>query len=127
MCKEELNQIEDIEEVENKTIEDMSQEELVEVVYQLMDMKEKEIEVYTENVKDLEIDQEEFKAGIDSVSFMCGQFNALVSSGIDKASAIDILLNERNIDYNLQLNQMTSDNNKEIARIQQVQQEQNSI
>lgn len=113
------------EEMESKTIEDMSKDELVEVVYQLMEMKEKEIEIDTENVQGFEINEQEFKAGIDSISFMCGQFNALVSSGIDKASAIDILLNERNIDYNLQLNKMTCDNNREVAKIQQTIQEQN--
>jgi hypothetical protein len=114
-------------EIESKTIEDMSKEELVDVVYQLMEMKDKEIEVNTENVQDLEIDEYEFKAGIDSVSYMCGQFNALVSSGIDKASAIDIIMNERNIDFNLEANRMNCASSEKQSNILKITQEQNQI
>jgi hypothetical protein len=52
---------------------------------------------------------------------MAGQLNALVSAGFDKASAIDVILNERNIEYNLQLNEMTCASNEKQAKYQQEQ------
>ena len=126
MC--EVNENELIqEEIEDKTIEEMSQEELVEVVYQLMDMKEKEIEVNMDDVQGLSINVQEYQAGIDSISFLVGQYSALKSVGIDSTSAIDVILNERNIEYNLELNRMTCDNNREVAKIQQTIQEQNQV
>lgn len=124
MC--EVNENELIqEEIEDKTIEEMSQEELVEAVYQLMDMKEKEIEVNMDDVQRLSINVQEYQAGIDSISFLVGQYSALKSVGVDSTSAIDVILNERNIEYNLELNRMTCDNNKEVAKIQQSILEQN--
>jgi len=126
MC--EVNENELIqEEIEDKTIEEMSQEELVEVVYQLMDMKEKEIEVNMDDVQGLSINVQEYQAGIDSISFLVGQYSALKRVGIDSTSAIDVILNERNIEYNLELNKMTCDNNREVAKIQQTNQEQNQV
>ena len=115
---EELNQIE---EAEERTFEDMSKDELLEVVYQLLQEEDNSIPVNTENVQDFELNQQEFKAGVDSVSFMAGQLNALVSAGFDKTSAIDVILNERNIEYNLQLNEMTCTSNEKQAKYQQDQ------
>jgi hypothetical protein len=122
MCKEELNNVEDIEE-DQTSLESLSKDELIDVIEQLMNSKD--IKVNTENVQDLELDPQEFQAGIDSISFLAGQFSTLVNIGVDKTSAIDIILNERNIEYNMQLNQMTCENNKEIAKIQQEIQENN--
>ena len=124
MCEVNENELSQ-EELEDKTIEEMTQEELVEVVYQLMDMKDKEIEVDKENVQGLSINLQEYQSGMDSISFLIGQYSALKSVGIDSTSAIDIIINERNIEYNLDINRMTCDNNKEIAKIQQTINEQN--
>jgi len=125
MCKEELNQIEDIEDEINEemTLDDMSKDQLINVIEQLMSSKE--VDINTENVQELELNPQEFQAGIDSISFLVGQYSALKSVGIDSTSAIDVILNERNIEYNLELNRMTCDNNKEIAKTQQTITEQN--
>lgn len=127
MCKEELNQVEDIEDGINEemTLDDMSKDQLIDVIEQLMNTKE--VEVDTESVQGLEFDEDEFQAGIDSISFLAGQYSALKNVGIDSASAVDIILNERNIEYNLQINQMTCENNKAVAKIQQTISEQNQV
>jgi hypothetical protein len=124
MCKEELNNVEDMEE-DQTSLESLSKDELIDVIEQLMDSKD--VKVNTENIQELELDSQEFQAGIDSISFLAGQFSTLVNIGVDKTSAIDIILNERNIEYNMQLNQMTCDNNREIAKIQQEIQENNQL
>lgn len=132
MCKEELNQeieqdVNEVENIEEKTLDEMSKDELIDVICQLMDMKEKEIEVDTENIQNLELDKKEFTKGLKSMSLIAGQFCALTSVGIDNASAIDVIVNMANTEFNLKLNQMTCDSNEKTARFQQVNQEQNSI
>ena len=122
MCKEELNQVDEIEEVEQEQ-EYFTQDE----VYDIIEQVTPKVEVITEGVDGLEINTQEFQAGIDSISFLCGQYSTLRSVGIDSSSAIDIIVNERNIEFNLQINEMTCNSNEKQSKIQQVNQEQNQI
>ena len=50
-----------------------------------------------------------------------------MSVGVDLQSAIELVLNERNISYNLELNKMTCDSNERQVKIQGVKTEQNQI
>jgi hypothetical protein len=123
MCKEELNQVDEIEEVESQEQEYFTQDE----VYDIIEQVTPKVEINVDEVQGLELNSQEFQAGIDSISFLCGQYSALRSVGIDSSSAIDIIVNERNIEFNLQINQMTCTSNEKTAKIQQTIQEQNQV
>lgn len=122
MCKEKLNQVDEMEEVEQEQ-EYFTQDE----VYDIIEQVTPKIEVNVDEVQGLELNSQEFQAGIDSISFLCGQYSALRSVGIDSSSAIDIIVNERNIEFNLQINEMTCTSNEKTAKIQQAIQEQNQV
>ena len=122
MCKEELNQVDEMEEVEQEQ-EYFTQDE----VYDIIEQVTPKIEVNTEDVQNYCIDEQEYIAGVQSMSFLVGQYSALRSAGIDSSSAIDIIVNERNIEFNLQINEMTCTSNEKTAKIQQINQEQNNV
>ena len=123
MCKEELNQIDEMEDEVNQEQEYFTQDE----VYDIIEQVTPKIEVNTEDVQNYCIDEQEYIAGVQSMSFLVGQYSALRSAGIDSSSAIDIIVNERNIEFNLQINEMTCTSNERTAKIQQINQEQNQV
>ena len=112
---------------EEDTIENLSKEQLIELVYNLLNQKDKEIQIGTDELETISIDKSEFKKGVKSISSICGSLSALMSIGIDLQSAIELVLNERNISYNLELNKMTCDSNERQVKIQGVKTEQNQI
>ena len=124
MCKEFEN--EELEQ-ENMSLEDMDKEQLIELVYNLLNQKDKEIQIGTDELETISIDKSEFEKGVKSISSICGSLSALMSVGVDLQSAIELVLNERNISYNLELNKMTCDSNERQVKIQGVKTEQNQI
>lgn len=112
---------------EEDTIENLSKEQLIELVYNLLNQKDKEIQIGTDGLETISIDKSEFEKGVKSISSICGSLSALMSIGIDLQSAIELVLNERNISYNLELNKMTCDSNERQVKIQGVKTEQNQI
>ena len=122
MCKEELNQVDEMEEVEQEQ-EYFTQDE----VYDIIEQVTPKVEVNVDEVQGLELNSQEFQAGIDKVSRTCGMISALASVGLTKDQIMDYVINEQNIEFNLKLNQMTCDSNKETAKIQQVNQELNQV
>ena len=112
---------------EEDTIESLSKEQLIELVYNLLNQKDKEIQIGTDDLETISIDKSEFEKGVKSISSICGGLSALMSIGIDLQSAIELVLNERNISYNLELNKMTCESNERQAKITQVKLEQNQI
>ena len=64
MCKEnkelELN--------EEDTIESLSKEQLIELVYNLLNQKDKEIQIGTDELETISIDKSEFEKGVKSIS-----------------------------------------------------------
>ena len=112
---------------EEDTIESLSKEQLIELVYNLLNQKDKEIQIGTDELETISIDKSEFKKGVKSISSICGSLSALMSVGVDLQSAIELVLNERNISYNLELNKMTCDSNERQVKIQGVKTEQNQI
>lgn len=123
MCEVNENELNQEIETEGTEQEYFTQNE----VYDIIEQVTPKVEVITEGVDGLKINAQEFQAGIDSISFLCGQYSALRSVGIDSSSAIDIIVNERNIEFNLQINEMTCNSNEKQSKIQQVNQEQNQI
>lgn len=81
------------------------------------------VDINLDNVKDTSLDKKAFKNGIDSVSYICGQYSALKNVGIEGSSCIDIIISLLNADHNMKMQQSTCENNIEISRIQQVQME----
>jgi len=124
MC--DINENELNEDMEDDTsLESLSKDELIDVIEQLMNSKD--VEVNTENIQNLGLNEKEFAKGLSSVSLIAGQYTGLKNVGIDSASAIDILINMANTEFNLKLNEMTCTNNKAVAGIQQTISEQNQV
>lgn len=118
MCEYNENEInEEVDENEQLDLEDMSKEELINVVYSLLDSKNKEVQLNTEDVKDIKLNISEFQAGVDSMSFLSGQYSVLQSVGIEPASCIDIILNRETIVHNQTLQRMNNESAEKIADI----------
>ena len=91
-----------------KDIEDYSKEELVEIVKRLAEIPA----LSTESLNDLSYDDENLKEGIKVGSRIAGIYLALVSAGMDEEQA-----------YQLCINESTSKNNVDCAKINSVQQQ----
>lgn len=124
MCEYNENEINEEVENENITLEDLTKEELIEVIQNLTNNK---VELNTDSVQDIELNVDEFKVGVDSVSMICGMYSALRSVGYSEDLAHEVILNERNIDHSINTNIMTCENNKDIAKIQELKAEQQQI
>ena len=123
MCEEKK----ELELNEEDTIESLSKEQLIELVYSLLNQKDKEIQIGTDELETISIDKNEFKKGVKSVSSICGSLSALMSVGVDLQSAIELVLNERNISYNLESLEISNKSNERVANIQNIKVEQNQI
>ena len=114
-CEKELN--EELEQ-ENVSLEDLSKDELLDVCYELINQREKQIDVDFE-----ELDMDRFDEGVAIASKYIGIYSALRSNGFAEADAYEMTINQQNIDYQHTVNQT----NKEIAKIQEVKIEQSQI
>ena len=112
---------------EEDTIEGLSKEQLIELVYNLLNQKDKEIQIGTDELETISIDKSEFEKGVKSISSICGSLSALMSVGVDLQSAIELVLNERNISYNLESLEINNKSNERVANIQNIKVEQNQI
>ena len=56
MCKEFENEELELNEQESVNLEDLDKDELINIIYSLSEQKDKEIEIYTDNVQDTKID-----------------------------------------------------------------------
>lgn len=114
MCKELGNEYEELEykcdcdECEEEDIEQelFTKEELIEIIEEI----KPKVMLNIESLNNLELDMDEFKRGIKESSYMCGQFIALTNVGMDKDMA-----------YNVVLNESTARANLEMAEVQQPQ------
>ena len=127
MCKEFENEELELNEQEQVNLEDLDREELINIIYSLSEQKDKEIEIYTDNVRDIKIDSKEFEEGVKFVSFVAGAFSALNSVGYPKDLIHEFLINRETIDYQLSLNKQTCEANEKQAKITQVKLEQAQI
>lgn len=117
MCKEELNEID--EELDTENIEELSKEQLLDVVEYLTNIPKLDFEEL--------MNTKEFKKGVKDVSNTCGQFVALSTVGIEPSSAIDIIINEANIKFNKEINTENCNTSIKSARLSEIKVEQNQI
>ena len=129
MCKDCGNNINKNEELEqeNMSLEDMDKEQLLDIVYSLLEQKDKEIDINVDNLDGITIDKNEFKKGIKQYSAIAGAFTVLNSVGYPKDLIHEMILNERTIYHNQQLQQMNNESSEKIAKIQEVKIEQSQI
>lgn len=103
------NELEESEVIEDRTF---TEDEVCEIIEEIMP----KVQLDVSDLADANIDIEECKRGIKETSFMCGQFVALMSVGLTKEQA-----------YNIVLNESTGRINVEQSKYQQLQAMQNQI
>ena len=125
-CENNINKNEELEQ-ENMSLEDMDKEQLLDIVYSLLEQKDKEIDINVDNLDGITIDKNEFKKGIKQYSAIAGAFTVLNSVGYPKDLIHEMILNDRTISHNQQLQQMNNESSEKIAKIQEVKMEQAQI
>ena len=125
-CENNINKNEELEQ-ENMSLEDMDKEQLLDIVYSLLEQKDKEIDINVDNLDGITIDKNEFKKGIKQYSAIAGAFTVLNSVGYPKDLIHEMILNDRTIQHNQQLQQMNNESSEKIAKIQEVKIEQSQI
>ena len=91
-----------------------TQEEVFELLQDLLP----EVKIDTEELNEVEMDVDKFEKGVDSVAEICGKYLALTSVGMDSNSAVDVIMNLLNIEYNKEVNKQTCENNLQGAELQ---------
>ena len=125
-CENNINKNEELEQ-ENVSLEDMDKEQLLDIVYSLLEQKDKEIDINVDDLNDITIDKSEFKKGIKQYSAIAGAFTVLNSVGYPKDLIHEMILNDKTIQHNQQLQQMNNESSEKIAKIQEVKTEQAQI
>ena len=125
-CENNINKNEELEQ-ENVSVEDMDKEQLLDIVYSLLEQKDKEIDINVDDLNDITIDKSEFKKGIKQYSASAGAFTVLNSVGYPKDLIHEMILNDKTIQHNQQLQQMNNESSEKIAKIQEVKIEQSQI
>ena len=125
-CENNINKNEELEQ-ENVSLEDMDKEQLLDIVYSLLAQKDKEIDITVDHLNDITIDKSEFKKGIKQYSAIAGAFTVLNSVGYPKDLIHEMILNDKTIQHNQQLQQMNNESSEKIAKIQEVKIEQSQI
>ena len=97
-CENNINKNEELEQ-ENVSLEDLSKDELLDVCYELINQKEKQIDV---DFHELDIDR--FDEGVAIASKYIGIYSALRSSGFAEADAYEMTINQQNIDFQKTVN-----------------------
>lgn len=127
MCEvneKELNQEVELDETEGyEEQEYFTQDE----VYDIIERVTPKIEVNTDSIQGFEIDEQEYRAGIQSMSFLVGQISVLKSAGVSEDFIREMILNRETIEHNQTLQRLNNDSSEKIAKIQQANQEQNQI
>ena len=116
MC-EECKDIEVNEEVEQEkefSIEDLSREELIETVYNLLSTKEKEIDLDNSVIAE----SDSFQKGVKKASFYAGFYSCLVNCGVSTQDAFELMLNQNTCDNNQELQRIVNSGSIGVARIQ---------
>ena len=117
MCKEckdvEIN--EEVEQEKEFTIEDLSDEELVETVYSLLSTKEKEINLDNGRISELD----SFQKGVEKASFYAGFYSCLVNCGLSTQDAYELTMNQNTCDNNQKMQRIVNNGSVDVARIQE--------
>ena len=116
MCKEykEVEMKDEIEQEKEFNIEDLSREELIETVYNLLSTKEKEIDLDNGVIAD----SASFQKGVKKASFYAGFYSCLVNGGLSTQDAFKLMLNQNTCDNNQELQRIVNSGSIDVARIQ---------
>ena len=116
MCKEckdvEIN--DEVEQEKEFSIEDLSREELIETVYNLLSTKEKEIDLDNSVIAE----SDSFQKGVEKASFYAGFYSCLVNCGVSTQDAFELMLNQNTCDNNQELQRIVNSGSIDVARIQ---------
>ena len=125
MCKEckEVEMNDEVEQEKEFSIEDLSREELIETVYNLLSTKEKEIDLDNSVIAE----SDSFKKGVEKASFYAGFYSCLVNCGVSTQDAFELMLNQNTCDNNQELQRIVNESSEKIAKIQEVKIEQSQI
>lgn len=74
-----------------------------EEVLQLLEQVTPSVHVDTEDCQGFSLNKKEFKKGLESVGFVCGQIAALVSVGVSEDRAVEYIINRETIEHNQDL------------------------
>ena len=116
MCKEckDVGINEEVEQEREFSIEDLSREELIETVYNLLSTKEKEIELDNGIIAD----SASFQKGVEKASFYAGFYSCLVNCGLSTQDAFELTMNQNTCDNNQELQRIVNSGSIDVARIQ---------
>ena len=116
MCKEckEVGMNEEVEQEKEFSIEDLSREELIETVYNLLSTKEKEIDLDNSVIAE----SDSFQKGVEKASFYAGFYSCLVNCGVSTQDAFELMLNQNTCDNNQELQRIVNSGSINVARIQ---------
>jgi methylaspartate ammonia-lyase len=109
-------------EVEQVNLEDLSKEELIQVIEQLSNPM-----VDMDAVCGTPVDTDEFDKGVVKASYYAGIFQTLVSAGMSADNAYEVVLNEHTSLYNKELAKLNNDTQIEISKNTAIQMDKNSI
>ena len=116
MCKEckDVAINEEAEQEKEFSIEDLSREELIETVYNLLSTKEKEIDLDNSVIAE----SDSFQKGVEKASFYAGFYSCLVNCGVSTQDAFELMLNQNTCDNNQELQRIVNSGSIDVARIQ---------
>ena len=116
MCKEckEVEMNDEVEQEKECSIEDLSREELIETVYNLLSTKEKEIDLDNSVIAE----SDSFQKGVEKASFYAGFYSCLVNCGVSTQDAFELMLNQNTCDNNQELQRIVNSGSIDVARIQ---------
>ena len=75
------------------------------------------IPISTSNLEGIaEYNEVEFKKGLDDVSYVCGQITGLRNCGLSSKDALDYLITVQTLKHNMEVSEITSNMNIEVAK-----------
>ena len=116
MCKEckEVEMNDEVEQEREFNIEDLSREELIETVYNLLSAREKEINLDNGIISE----SNSFQKGVEKASFYAGFYSCLVNCGVSTQDAFELMLNQNTCDNNQELQRIVNNRTIDVERIQ---------
>ena len=116
MCEEckDVEMNDEVEQEKEFSIEDLSREELIETVYNLLSTKEKEIDLDNNVIAE----SDSFQKGVEKASFYAGFYSCLVNCGVSTQDAFELMLNQNTCDNNQELQRIVNSGSIDVARIQ---------
>lgn len=73
-----------------------------------------------ENLKGIKYDKKEFDKGVKDYSYVAGAISSLLNAGLSSTDALNYIINRETIEHNFKLQEIINANNKEVAEIQEL-------